>query len=391
MPCPTDDRPLHHFIHLPELSTSRQELSKTKNRDGFAWVDTQCFKCTSPLCAAKLFIELRPPRLTAHWVTRLTDRYVIKTRAEKTMALDPEKFEGIAIPSPATVIDNLGAYIKNSMYDPEHNKNIKRENKKFATCFGDSCSDLLEYLGFVKEEAFWVPPRPDPDQQTPYKDPIRILLDDVRHELQGLMLKEPSQQAPQAELAEKEMKAALACMKYKQTPRARTVDLTMDEHPFYAGLGAAGDFHDELVAFAYDCQIACDRENVPYYLECLQAIAIGRDNSEELHTKAVIEETMGKVSLKDIRQAYSSLNLSMGDPQLADETIIGTFQARISDAPKHEAEMRKDLRIIGEDRSSERIKLVASQGQSTLVSAVGSPGPLNGTQTLLPTSKHSIF
>lgn len=296
------------------------------------------------------------------WVTQLTDRYVIKTRAEKAMAQDPEKFEGIATPTPSTVVDNLGAYIRNAMYDPEHSKKINKENKKFATCFGDACSELLEGLGFVKEEVFWVPPRPDPDQRTPYKNPLRIFLDDVRHELQGLMLKEPAQQAPKLEFADKEMKLALACLEYKQTPRARTVDLTIDEHPFYAGLGAAGDFHDDLVAFAYDCQIACDSQNVPYYLECLQAIAVGRDDSEDLHTKAVIEETMGRVSLRDIRQAYSSFNLDVGDAQLADETIIGTFQARVSDAPKHEAEMRRDLRIIGEHRSSEKITLVASQG-----------------------------
>ena len=320
------------------------------------------------MCQAKVAISLRPPQLTPEWTTQLTDRYVIKTRAEKAMAEDPAKFEGIATPTPSTVLDNLGAYIRNALYDPEHSKRIKRENKKFATCFGDACTELLEYLGFVKDEESWTPPRPDPNQQSPYKDQLRIFLDDVRHELQGLMLKEPAQQAPNVEYADKEMKLVLACTEYKQTPRARAVDLTIDEHPFYAGLGAAGDFDDELVACAYDWQIACDSPNVPYYLECLQAIAVGRDDSEDLMTKAIIEETMGRVSLRDVRLAYQKFNLNIGDTQLADETIIGTFQARVSDAPKHEAEMRRDLKIIGDHRSSDRIKLVASQGQLWLLS-----------------------
>lgn len=325
--------------------------------------------------------------MTPDWVAQLTDRYVIKTRAEKAMAHNPERYEGIAIPTPSTVIDNLRSYIKSAMYNPDHSKKIQKENKKFATCFGDSCSDLLEYLGFVKEETCWVPPRPNPDQQVPLKDPMRILLDDVGHELQGLMSKDPSQQAPHFEFAEKEMKLALACMEYKQTPRARTVDLTIDEHPFYAGLGAVGDFHDELIAFGYSCQVACDQKNVPYYLECLQAIAVGRDNSEELHTKAIIEETQGRVSLKDIRHAYMCFNLDMEDTQLADETVIGTFQARVSDAPKHEAEMRRDLRIIGDHRCSEKIKLVASQGQLALLRISSGPGQLSGKQKSQLTNK----
>ena len=362
MPCPIRDRPLHHFLHQPEVSTSRQELSKIQTGHGFAWVDIQCFKCTSPLCLATVVIEFKPPRLNADWITQLTDRYVIKTRAEKTMAQDPERYEGIAVPAPANVIENLSLYIEDAMFHPERSKRIKRENKRFATCFGDECSELLESLGFAKEEEFWIPPKPDPDPKTPYRDPTRMLLDDVKQELQVLLAKES---IFHFELAEKEMKAALACTEYKQTPRARTVDLTIDEHPFYAGLGAAGDFHDELLGFAYDCQIACDPQNIPYYLECLQTIAVGRDNSEDLQTKAIIEETEGRVSLKDIRQAYLRLGLNMRDTQLADDTIIGTFQARVADAPRHEAEMRKDLKIIGQDRSSERIQLVASQGQST--------------------------
>ena len=326
----------------------------------FPWVDTQCFKCTSPHCLADLVIIFKPPRLTADWITKLTDRYVISTRAERIMAQDSKTYEGMAIPSPATVIQNLSSYIGNALSHPEDGKPIRKANRRFYTSFGDQCTDLFLYLGFVDQDEFWMPPKPQSDSQLPYDDPATILLDDVKQELQTLMSKESS--TTHFVLAEREIKAALACDKYRQTPRARSVDLTIDEHPFYAGLGATADFHDELLGFAYDRQVRCDPQNVPYYLECLQAIAVGRDNSEDLQTKAIIEETEGRISLKDIRQAYANLGLSMKDTELADDTIIGTFQARIADAPRHEAEMRKYLRNIGQHRSSKRIELVASQG-----------------------------
>ena len=300
------------------------------------------------------------------------------------MATDPEKYEGIAIPSPVTVLGNLSTYINNALFEPEYSKKINGANKKFSTSFGDACSDCLDYIGFAKEGEFWIPPRPDPDQQTPYKDPLRIRLDDVQDELRFLLSKEPIEQvrgtklSTQPNFALPEMNMALACADYKKVIRSRTVDLTVDEHPFYAGLGAVADFHGSLITFAYDRQIVHDPKNTPYYLECLQILASGRDDGEDLQTHAVIEESQGRFSLTGVQQAYSQLGLDSRGPHLTDEIILGTFQARIQDAPKHEAGMRDLLRIIGQSRSSERIKLVASQGQSTLVRfrLFGSCGPL---------------
>jgi len=193
---------------------------------------------------------------------------------------------------------------------------------------------------------------------------MNILLDDVMFELEVLMSQRPDDERRAAksnfspEWAINGMKIALGCKEYKQSLRSRTVDLTVEEHPCYAGLGAVLDFDDSLVAFAYDCQIHCDAKNAPYYLECLQTISEGR-GSEDLQTKALIEATSGRLSLKDVRNAYKNLGV---DSSLADDTIIGTFQARVADAPRQEDAMRRDLNIIGQDRSSEKIKLVASQG-----------------------------
>lgn len=104
-----------------------------------------------------------------------------------------------------------------------------------------------------------------------------------------------------------------------------------------------------------------DSNNTPYYLECLQGIAGGR-HSETLDTKVAIEASENsRISLKDVKAAFKELGLhSRADYE--DDTIIGTFQSRISDAPKQEAEMRRALKIIGQNRKSEKIQLVASQG-----------------------------
>ncbi len=103
-----------------------------------------------------------------------------------------------------------------------------------------------------------------------------------------------------------------------------------------------------------------DPSNTPYYLECLQGIAAGR-HSEALDTRVAIEASENRISLKDVRAAFTELGF---DPraEIEDETIIGTFQSRVSDAPKHEAEMRRALKIIGQSRKSEKIEFVASQG-----------------------------
>lgn len=134
---------------------------------------------------------------------------------------------------------------------------------------------------------------------------------------------------------------------------------------FYAGLGATRDFHDDLIGFAYDRQTECDPSGTPYYLECLQGISEGRA-SEALQTMVAIEASKGKISLKEIRQAYKDLGLENYFIPLDDDTIIGTFQSRISDSPRQEAELRRALNIVGQDRSSIKIQNVASNGRWVL-------------------------
>jgi len=163
------------------------------------------------------------------------------------------------------------------------------------------------------------------------------------------------------ELANNGIRSALGCREYKRNAGSRYVDLTREEHPCYAGLGAVSDFDDELLGYAYDRQIACDPQNTPYYLECLQILAEGR-RSDDLQTKVAIESTQERTSLRDIRIAYRHFGINMLDT-FNDDNIIGIFQARLADSPKQEQELRTDLQRIGQYRKSETLKLIASQGQ----------------------------
>lgn len=136
-------------------------------------------------------------------------------------------------------------------------------------------------------------------------------------------------------------------------------------YSFYAGLGATGDFHDNLITFAYQRQVESDPTNIPYYLECLQEVAEER-RSEALQTLAAIEASKDKISLKDVRNAYKEFGLDFPSILLDDDTVIGTFQSRIADAPRQEAELRRALKIIGQHRSSEKIQQIASNGRCVL-------------------------
>ena len=71
-------------------------------------------------------------------------------RAEKAIADAPDRFEGIGVPTSTDVLSNLGAYITNAMEKDEGRK-IQANNKKWRLCLGESCADLLEYLGFTTE------------------------------------------------------------------------------------------------------------------------------------------------------------------------------------------------------------------------------------------------
>ncbi|KAL6721170.1 ubiquitin-specific protease ubp2 [Lecanora helva] len=384
-PCPADERPLHHFVYRPELSSPGYPVrTSVEFGDGSAWSDCRRFRCISLECGAELCIHFKPPRLTKDWVDLLTDRSIIKKRAEEAISDDPARFEGFAVPPPLDVLLHSKHYITNPLFNPGKSKKIQGHNKRFLLNVGEQCAGLLEYFGFTREGADWLPPHIEVEKRLPFHDQTSIRIDDAEKELLALIsqISEEKQKTKQSwipDLADRDFQGLLGCLDYQKSIRSRTADYTKNtqEHPFYAGLGAVEDFHDELLMFAYYQQLQQDHVNTPYYLECLQGIAEGR-NSEYLQLKIAIEATSDKISRRDIRSAYKELDLHANEVY-EDDTIIGTFNSRVTDAPKQEPEMRRALKIIGQDRSSEKIRVVASQDVNNYEQALSFLGATHET------------
>ncbi|MCJ1432616.1 ubiquitin-specific protease ubp2 [Xylographa pallens] len=376
VPCPKEDAPLHHFIYSRDEHCGLFRVQDGVNAG--SWMDTQRFSCSSLSCSARLTIRMRSPIVTSEWEALLLDKSLIKSRAQKAISDEPSRFEGHAIPSPIEVVGNLRTYIRNAMTSHEERR-IPSNNKKWLLCFGEPCADLLKHIGFSRTEDGWFPPRPDVSATVPLTNPLNILLNDVENELAVLLNLQPDNERHMAKVhvplhpAMAEFERILGSKGYKRSTASRTVDLTQEdqepEHPFYAGLGSTMDFHDELICFTYERQIASDTENAPYYLECLQGIAEGR-GSEDLQTKVAIEASSGKFSVRDLREAYQSLGLDIRSLFYDDDTVIGSFQSRIADAPRQEPDLRRALYMIGEHRKSVRIQHVASNDVKTYEQAL---------------------
>jgi len=141
--------------------------------------------------------------------------------------------------------------------------------------------------------------------------------------------------------------------------RIRIVTLC-EEFRRYANLGAIGDFSDDLIIWCFKRQIAVDKQNAPYYLECLMDFATGR-KSEALEMAVATHRSEGYFSISDVRDAYKALNLDP-DKEYEPDIIIGNFRAHVSDAPRSEAQMRQAVLMIGTSMNSQAIIQAASKG-----------------------------
>ncbi|KAI9738361.1 MAG: ubiquitin-specific protease ubp2 [Cirrosporium novae-zelandiae] len=375
MPCPNAEYPLHHFLYLPEQSCPRKP-GVDRNE---SWDDAHVFQCSSPSCCALVKLETRSPRLTPEFVKLLTDPDMIKQRYEAAVEAYPMKFDpqGKSEQLPIKILSNLYTYLFNVLTLPaQKRQNIAKDNRQWLLSFGSidgPCSNLLRYLGFSQNSDFILPPSPDLST-TKFCDQ-RQLLDDVRIEAFALWSQRPGieqQNAPitfQPQPALRELERTLGCLDYdkhsdaKGTRSSGPTSTDPKDH-YIASLGALPDFSDQLVLYCYNRQKATDPEHSPYYLECLQELAKAR-SSEYLQTEAVMEESKGAVSRKDIVDAYKYFCNGDDPSNYDDETIIGLFNSRVSDSKLHENEARNKLRLIAEERQSRKILDVVNDNTMT--------------------------
>ena len=132
-----------------------------------------------------------------------------------------------------------------------------------------------------------------------------------------------------------------------------------------------GDFSDALVLFAFTRQVETDINNQPYYFECLQDLAIGR-KSEMLEMQVSILASNGLTSKRDLDAAYRFFGIEPAHAGvIGDDHIIGSFRARLSDiSPSQIDGTRKQLRVLGDARNSDKIRSEAADAIETFEQAI---------------------
>ncbi|RAL08083.1 ubiquitin-specific protease UBP2 [Aspergillus homomorphus CBS 101889] len=362
---------LHHLVYKTE-----ERDTTPKGQD----VETYEFECSYLTCSTVVSVRLTSPVLSHEWVQLLTDPQVIQQRAEEVFAVERERLEGLAMPQPISVLDTLGAYLHNSLSAADKSKSIAASNKRFITCFGLDgvpCKDLLEFLGFsIKNEGFWEPPRTSPWTEHPYRDQLKIFLDDVLQEIailkeQRPVLEKKGHQAEyQGDPAPCDLLRALDAADYPNA--ARSNEFQLAPAPYYDDLGTVDDMSSVAIVEAFNRQVAIDPARSPLYLKCLKEIGQLRNGDDA----AVIEQAVtrayaeGRFTEEDVVDAYKYFGLAHVNPRLTEDSIIGTFNAYLnSTTTAQEAESRRQMRIIGESRHSERIKSVADDSVTNVEQA----------------------
>ena len=364
--CPNPpDIPFHHFA-IDQWNKSNGVGTSSLHKHDFA--------CSSQRCPAKLSVTFQPPIIEAKWLPLLTNAGILDQRRKNAMIEFPDRYEGVKTPEPTEVLVRLATYVRNALENAD-SRPIPMHNKKFRLSIGEECAPILTALGFSLQNGNWCPPSSSHhdikgsitsdqsgftigDDQPTTRD---MILSYALRELQILHWQRSTGLSDATTAftphpAKPYIYTALGAIDYGKSPRSRTLRLHDKSPPTYAALGCLEDFDDSLLVFAYDLQVLRDPENAAVYLECLQAIAEERQ-SPDLQTKIVMEASCGRVSKKDVRDAYRQLGL---EPNLDDDTLAGAFKARIQDAPAQAAEARNLLKMIGDDRGSVLLQQLAS-------------------------------
>jgi ubiquitin carboxyl-terminal hydrolase 25/28 len=330
---------------------------------------------------------MKPPHLSDQDVETLTNQAQLRRRWETAKAIAGERADATMarrVDGP----DFLNAYLQDALNPSKGKTRIPLMNKKFLKTFGKDCDSILIRLGFSKEVEqdedgesvqVWYLPRPEEAMDTAGPN-LRHTIDDARFELNALILSIPENERAGARHrplyptpSRDHIERALGCHGYdKVKGRVETRNTNHEEdHPYYASLGAIGDFSDALILYAFARQTALDGDNRAYYYECLQDLAVGR-KSEELEMQVAMLGSQGFTSRREVDAAYRYFGIEPAHAvHINDEHIIGTFKSRLSDmSPSLAEETRRQLRIIGDARDSTSIRAQAADALETYEQAL---------------------
>ncbi|KAJ8106865.1 hypothetical protein OPT61_g9258 [Boeremia exigua] len=332
--------------------------------------------------------NFKPPRFTENDQDLLMNKAQLRRRFEQARDLIGER-EGETMSRSVDGPDFLDTFLKDSLNPAPGKTRVPLLNRKFAKTFWRDCDSILTRLGFqyTREESeeegapdveAWYLPKPE-EEQDPLEATLRTTIQDARYELNTMILAVPERERERVRHqpmypmpSQGDVERILACHDYdKVVGRTRSTSTTEEDHPYFASLGAVGDFVDSLVSFAYRRQSEVDKANAPYYLECFQEIAVGR-NSDTLQYEVAMLASQDTPSRRDLEAAYRSLGLDPAHGStLSDRFVIDQARSRLPDvSPAQREEIRRHLRIIGNARQSEEIKREANESIDTYSEAL---------------------
>ena len=146
-PCQKSDGeyPLHHFVFL-----SPKEAAPTNGLGSAHSFREYKFQCSAPRCPLLLTISMRPPRLTDHHISLLTNKAILRRRLEAAKALAGERTDSV-VARPIEALDFLRTYLTDALNPQKGKTRIPLLNRKFLKTFGQDCDEIFHKLGFTFE------------------------------------------------------------------------------------------------------------------------------------------------------------------------------------------------------------------------------------------------
>lgn len=141
---------LHHLIY--QSGRQKNGLTLPEETPKGQAAETYHYQCSYISCSATVSLRILSPILTPESIRLMTDKELLRKRAEEATAAYPESMEGMGDPQPINVLDNLRLYITNALRNPQRSKPISSVNKRFMHSFGvegTACKELLESLEFM--------------------------------------------------------------------------------------------------------------------------------------------------------------------------------------------------------------------------------------------------
>jgi ubiquitin carboxyl-terminal hydrolase 25 len=354
----------HHLVHISE---NESETGTDLGMANYPLLAVEHFACSAPLCTYELWLEISKPRVPLQWIEHVTDVDRIAGRLQQAKEDDPERFQEAVpedwIPSGPS---NLATYVKD-LLEREDVRNISLRNKRFQVVFGEACYYIFERLGYKRTviskdgmtEEYFVPNPLEPmESQVTQINTRRSYLEDVRTEIQNLIIRQggKSNQSPAYAIRQVEMALHVPAGTHKTT---HLTDLGGNE---FRILGVTTQLSKELVMYAFKRQCFIAPKKVTLYRDALRGISISPPMNLDLQQAAAIEESKAESMAGNeedhIVAAYGFFDFYPHSG--TDEEIASRFMGVIVEKPEDDANARAMLQVIGKYRRSDRLVFLAS-------------------------------